>query len=113
MKRTVITVTCDIGTGEHEADETVRFALGDNVREIDVCGKHRAVLDKAMAPFMDSGRKIAASPAGTSPARRGAGRTNAERERSRDIRAWAERQGLPVTARGRIAAGIVDKYDAR
>jgi hypothetical protein len=108
MKKTVITVTCDVGESVHEADETVRIAVGDNECEIDVCGKHRTALSKAVAPFMDSGRKVTASPAA-----RKVTRTNAERTRSRDIREWAERQGLPVTSRGRIAAQIVAKYDAR
>jgi nucleoid-associated protein Lsr2 len=34
------------------------------------------------------------------------------RERSGDIRAWANGQGIPVSERGRIPAGIVEQHEA-
>nr|SBO90571.1 Histone protein Lsr2 [Nonomuraea gerenzanensis] len=34
------------------------------------------------------------------------------REQSADIRQWAKANGLPVSERGRIAASVVEQYEA-
>jgi hypothetical protein len=39
-------------------------------------------------------------------------RTAANRQRSADIRAWAKRNGIQVSDRGRIPAQVISKYDA-
>jgi hypothetical protein len=38
-------------------------------------------------------------------------RTAASRERSREIRAWAEQQGFSVAEHGRLPANVVHEYD--
>ncbi len=44
--------------------------------------------------------------------RAGAGRLGSDRDRSGDIRAWAEDRGIAVSGRGRIPASIVEQYEA-
>ena len=66
------------------ADQTVRFAVDGTGYEIDLSAKNAAAFGKRLAPYIDHARK-----AGRAQGR--AGRTIASRQRSGDIRAWAER----------------------
>jgi hypothetical protein len=59
-----------------------------------------------LTPFIAHAR-----PAGRGLARRAA-RTAASRQRSGDIRARAEDQGIAVSDRGRIPASVVKQYQA-
>ena len=43
--------------------------------------------------------------------RRPSVRTLASRERSRQIRAWAEEQGLDVSERGRLPREVIQQYE--
>jgi hypothetical protein len=88
------------------ADETVRFAADGTGYEIDLSAKNAAAFRKLLAPYIEHSRK-----AGRAPSRRG-GRTAASRQRSGDIRAWAQQHGLAVSERGRIPASGVRQYEA-
>jgi hypothetical protein len=88
------------------ADETVRFAVDGTEYEIDLSAKNAAAFGKVLARYIEHGRK-----ARRAPARRG-GRTAASRQRSGDIRAWAQQHGLAVSERGRIPASVVEQYEA-
>jgi hypothetical protein len=88
------------------ADETVRFGVDGAEYEIDLSKKNAAVLRRKLAPFIEHSRK-----AGRRQARRG-GRTASSRDRSGSIRAWAQAQGIAVSARGRIPASVVEQYQA-
>jgi len=82
----------------------VRFGIGSTQYEIDLNKKNAAAFRKKLAPFIEHGRR--AGP------RRRVVRTAVGRERGAAIRAWAEEQGIPVSARGRIPAGVVEQYEA-
>jgi nucleoid-associated protein Lsr2 len=88
------------------AGETVRFGVDGSEYEIDLSKKNAAAFRRKLAPFTGHARK-----AGRGQRRRGA-RTAASRERSGDIRAWAEDQGIAVSARGRIPASVVEQFQA-
>lgn len=89
-----------------EADETVRFSLDGSSYEIDLSEKNAARLRSTLLPFMESGRR---SKTGKPRAVvRGVG----SRERSRDIREWANSRGIKVNDRGRIPANVVEQYEA-
>jgi hypothetical protein len=103
VKQAIVTLVDDIDGGP--ADETVRFGIGSQQYEIDLNSKNAARLRKQLAPFIARGR-----PAGRTPHR--SRRTAASRQRSRDIRAWALDQGIGLSERGRIPAGVVDQYEA-
>jgi len=83
----------------------VRFGVGGSEYEIDLSEKNAAKLRKQLAPFVDHARR--ASGQGRRPVR-----TAASRRRSRDIRAWAQAQGIQLSERGRIPAGIAAQYEA-
>ena len=91
-----------------EAEETVSFALDGTSYEIDLSSANAKRLREELAPFVEAARKV--------PARRGVSRTKKRtalsRERSAQIRAWAQQQGKQISERGRIPKAIVDEYEA-
>jgi len=93
----------DLGGGP--ADETVQFGLGGAEYEIDLNKKNAARFRKDIAPFVEHARK--AGRAARRPVR-----TAATRRRSHDIRAWAQKQGIELSERGRIPASVVEQYEA-
>jgi Lsr2 len=88
------------------ADETVRFGFDGTRYEIDLSAKNARAFRTKLAPFVEHARTPARGPA------RRPGRTAADRQRSADVRAWATRQGIAVSGRGRIPASVLDQYDA-
>ena len=88
------------------ADETVRFGLGNAEYEIDLNKKNARAFRRQLAPFIEHARR-----AGRGQRRRPV-RTASSRQRSGDIRAWANGQGIAVSGRGRIPASVVERYDA-
>ncbi|MEQ4724694.1 MULTISPECIES: Lsr2 family protein [unclassified Nonomuraea] len=94
-----------------EASGTTKFALDGTNYEIDLSGKNRDKLEKALAPFINAARPVRAE---RGRGRRGAGGAARamSREKSAEIRQWAKTHGLPVSERGRIASSVVEKYEA-
>jgi hypothetical protein len=107
MASIVSVVVSDDIDGSPEA-ETVSFGLEGVTYEIDLAGKNRAKLDKALAPYIEHSRRV-------SRARRRLG-TSRQSGRSNDnnmlIRAWARDEGLQVSERGRISADVIRQYEA-
>ena len=101
-----ITVELEDDLDGGPADETLRFGVDGSEYEIDLSKKNAAAFRKKLAPFIDHARKARRGQ------RRRPGRTEASRERSGDTRAWAKDQGIPVSARGRIPASVVEQYHA-
>jgi hypothetical protein len=105
--KTQIVLVDDL-TGD-PADTTVRFALDKTEYEIDLSDANATVLRESLARYVNAARKTssiggrriapAAKPAysGFDPAA---------------VRAWAVGQGITVSPRGRIKAGIVEQYRA-
>lgn len=103
---TKITVAIEDDLDGGPADETVRFGIGGTEYEIDLNKKNAAAFRRKLAPFVEHARRAGRGQ------RSRAGRTAAGRERGAVIRAWAEEQGIPVSARGRIPAGVIEQYEA-
>jgi hypothetical protein len=108
MVQRVITERFDDLDGS-EAVKTVRFGYAGREYEIDLNEEHASQLDEVLATYVERARRVdRAQP-------RRARRAEDERrdpEELRAIRQWAREQGLKVSDRGRIAADIVEKYDA-
>ncbi len=68
--------------------------------------RNAAAFRRKLAPFIDHARRARAGTALPG------GRSAAGRERGAAIRAWANEQGIPVSARGRIPADVVERYEA-
>lgn len=102
-QRVNIVLTDDLDGSD--AVETVTFGLDGNTYEIDLSAANAGKLRDSLAAFVASGRKTG-------------GRAKAGRRRSgsnnnaTDIRAWAQEQGMAVSARGRVPAEIRAAYEA-
>ena len=103
-RTTVVSIVDDIDGSE--GAETVTFSFGGQSYEVDLSAKNRDKFQKAVQPFIDSGRR-----AGRPGTARSA-RTRITRNNSGAIRSWAAEQGLAVSERGRIPAAVVAKYEA-
>ena len=101
---TKITVALEDDLEGGPADETMRFAIGGTAYEIDLNKKNARAFRKQLAPFVEHARK--AGRARRRP------RTSSTRQRSGDIRAWANEHGITISGRGRIPASVVAQYDA-
>jgi hypothetical protein len=99
-----ITVALEDDLDGGPADETVRFGVDGMQYEIDLNKKNARAFRKQLAPFVEHARK-----AGRGQRRP---RTSSSRQRSGDIRAWANQQGIAVSGRGRIPASVAEQYDA-
>jgi len=86
------------------ADETVRFAFGGAEYEIDLSTKHATAFRKKLARSSST----PAWPGAASAASRAAPPRG--RQRSGNIRAWAEVQGIAVSECGRIPASVAEQY---
>jgi Lsr2 len=103
---TKITVALEDDLDGGPAVETVRISVGGAEYEIDLNKKNAAAFRRKLAPFIEHARRAERGP------RRRAGRSAAGRERGAAIGAWAGEQGIAVSARGRIPADVVARYDA-
>ena len=101
---TKITVALEDDLEGGPAAETVRFAVGGTAYEIDLNKKNARAFRKQLAPFVEHARK--AGRARRRP------RTSSTRQRSGDIRAWANEHGITISGRGRIPASVVEQYQA-
>jgi hypothetical protein len=88
------------------ADETLMFGVDGRDYEIDLNAKHAASFRKQLAAFVERARRVPRRRHRTAP------RSAASRERSRQIRAWAERRGFDVAEHGRLPAQVVQEYES-
>ena len=112
-QQTSITYSDDIDGGK--AVETIAFALDGAQYEIDLNAKNAKHLRKALAEFVEAGRKVRSSDIADRPTRtnrtqpsvNGAGKAELAA-----IRAWATATGIPVAARGRVSQDVKEQYAA-
>lgn len=104
MQRVEIQLEDDLTGGP--ADETVKFGLDGTEYEIDLSTRHASDFRRQLAPFVEHASLVRPQRS------RARVRTAASRERSRDIRAWAERQGFSVADHGRLPSNVIREYDA-
>ena len=113
MAKQVITLlTDDIDGGE--ADRTVEFGLDGVNYTIDLSEKNAGKLRKALDPFLNAATRVGRSTAPSPVRRNGASAGGrASRDENQAIREWANKNGHPVSERGRIPSHIVEAYQAR
>lgn len=110
---TVITLIDDIDGSE--ASETLTFGLDSTTYEIDLNDAHAEDLREVLAPFVSVARKGSGGGARRSST---SGSSSRSRSRSastpdpREVRAWAEANGIEVSPRGRIKADVLEQYRA-
>jgi hypothetical protein len=110
-QRVVTELTDDIdgSTIPDGAGETVSFALDKVEYEIDLSDKNAAKLRKALRSYVDAGRRVAGPARRSRSASQSGPRANGD---AKAIRAWAVENGIDLSARGRIPAGVVEQYQA-
>ena len=108
-QRTVVQLTDDLdGKAIPEGKgETVRFGVDGQEYEIDLSEKNAQVLRDVVGNYATAGRRVGGGSRG--------GRSRGSNSRTRDydpkaVRAWAEAQGLEVSARGRVPADLVTRF---
>ena len=113
MAKQVITLlTDDLDGGE--ADRTVEFGLDGVNYTIDLSEKNAGKLRKALDPFLGAATRVGRSPVVSPVRRNGASPTGrASRDENQAIREWANKNGHPVSERGRIPSHIVEAYHGR
>jgi nucleoid-associated protein Lsr2 len=105
MSKSVSVVVTDDLDGSENAT-TVSFGFDGVTYEIDLGKRNRARLERALAPFIEAGRR---APRGGRRAERRAAQSPVDRSA---VRAWARAAGLKVSERGRISADIMSQYNA-
>jgi hypothetical protein len=109
-QRVEIEITCDrVAPGHGGEVESLDMTLGGTEYQIDLCVKHRKPYNDLLEMITEDGRRVVARGRQQPAARKQLGPAN----RNAEIRAWAKEQGIDVSARGRIAEDVVQKYDAR
>ncbi|MBE1493182.1 hypothetical protein H4696_000282 [Amycolatopsis lexingtonensis] len=98
------------------ANQTVPFSLDGVSYEIDLSDANAAALRDELARYIAAGRRIGGRKvrlaAGESTRVKKPGTAAEDRERSRQIRAWANANGYTVSERGRLSAEIIEAFDA-
>jgi hypothetical protein len=112
-QRTVVQLTDDLdGKAIPEGrGETVRFGLDSQDYEIDLGEKNAQALRDTIGKYVEAARRVGGGSRGGRP--RGSSSSAPARNRDYDpkaVRAWAEAQGLEVSARGRVPADLVAKF---
>ena len=100
-----VVVTDDLDGSE--GAETVAFGLDGVTYEIDLAGKNRAKLEKAIAPYIGAARRVSRRRPRAASTRQPGGRVDRAA-----VRVWAKEQGLKVSERGRISADLMERYEA-
>lgn len=103
MQRVEVALEDDLTGGP--ADETVTFGVDGRAYEIDLNARHAATFRNQLATFVERARLVHQRRSRTTT------RTAASRERSREIRSWAEQHGLAVAEHGRLPANVVREYE--
>jgi hypothetical protein len=103
-RKQIVELVDDIDGGE--AAKTVHFGYAGTDYEIDLNEKNAAALESALAPYLAAGRR-----AGRSRATRDGGAQGSGRDYDPSVvRAWAKRQGLEVSQRGRVSKELVEQW---
>jgi hypothetical protein len=109
-----VTVTLVDDLDGSEAEETVEFGLDGASYQIDLSEDNAERLRDALAEYVEHARRSGGRKrASTRPAGRPARPATADREQNQAIRAWARKQGMKVSDRGRIPSEVIDAYNSQ
>jgi hypothetical protein len=92
------------------AERTIVFSWDKTSYEIDLSKKNIAAFEKALKPYLGAARTVRQSSG--APRRRGTHVVAGKRADLQAIRDWARANGYEVSERGRIAATIIEAYEA-
>ncbi|WP_327118095.1 Lsr2 family protein [Nocardia sp. NBC_01730] len=107
MARKVVVTLVDDYDGKSQAEETVSFAVDGAAYEMDLSGDNAGQLRVFFEQWIPYARKVGRARRGRGG---GALRSATDREQATVIREWARKNGMDVSARGRISADVVEAY---
>lgn len=103
---TMTEYTDDLDGGK--ADGTITFSFNGTNYEIDLSKSNARAFEKALKPYVDAARKVRATRGRGRSGSRGSG-PKADLTAVRD---WARENGYTVSERGRLAASVLEAYEA-
>ncbi|MEU4237734.1 Lsr2 family protein [Actinoplanes sp. NPDC026619] len=78
---------------------------------IDLSAKNAGKLRKALDPYLNAGARVGRSPSGGIGRRSSvAAKARSTREENQAIREWTNKNGHPISGRGRVPEHIVEAY---
>jgi hypothetical protein len=93
-----------------QAQETVEFGLDGAAYQIDLSKSNAGRLRDTLTEFVSHARRSGGRRRTTPRTGRSTGSASADREQNQAIRAWARKQGMEVSERGRIPAEVLNAY---
>jgi hypothetical protein len=87
------------------ADETIEFSLDGRAYEIDLNSRHASEFRDRLVPFTEHARQVRPQRSRVTV------RSAASRERSRQIRLWAEQRGFALAPHGRLPGDVIQQYE--
>lgn len=107
-KKTIEKFFSDLSGDEIDSTSpTVSFVFDGVGYEVDLTVAEREMFEKAVAPYIAVGRR-----AGRSGRKALSGASGSSGPDAKQVRAWAQEQGLDVPARGRVPGSIIEAYEA-
>jgi hypothetical protein len=88
-----------------EAVETVRFGLDGKNYQIDLSAENAKELRDSLAGFVESARRDTTGRSARPSA------AASDRQRTQEIRAWAQQNGHELSDRGRIPGNVIEAYE--
>lgn len=105
-QKTIVKTYDDLDGSEIDAEgKSVSFSFDGTSYEIDLSSKNIEKMREDLRVYVDKARKVSN--------RRSAGaKAEPAPLDTRAVRAWAEEQGLEVSARGRLSSELIEQYRA-
>jgi hypothetical protein len=104
-KRVITTLEDDLDGSD--ANETITFSINGAEYEIDLNDAHANELHEALKEYTSVARKTAGHARPTRRLTAGARGND-----TKSVRAWAIENGIPISARGRLQAEVMERYAA-
>jgi hypothetical protein len=92
--------------------ESIEFSVRGERYRIDLSAQNVTKFDKALTPYLRAATKMSSPRAASRKPTPGKRARRAPKVALAQVRQWASENGYEVSPRGRIAAGIVEAYEA-
>ena len=105
-QKTIVKMYDDLDGSEIDAEGmSVSFSFDGTSYEIDLSGKNVEKMREDLRVYIDKARKVTNRG-------RAAGKAEPAPLDTKAVRAWAEEQGMEVSARGRLSSELIEQYRA-
>lgn len=110
MAQKVLVLMSDDLDPDQEATDTIRFGIDGQQMEIDLSEQHINEMRELFAKYIGAGRKVGG---GSRASARSSSTTHERTDVPKQVRAWAESNGVTLSTRGRIAAPVLAAFEAK